>query len=79
MHRRRARARWTAQEIWHATWAITSGAAHHTEALELRRQIGDPRDIARSLGNLGVIAHDRRGTPRPRRSSRGHPILARGR
>ena len=35
------------------------GAAHHTEALGLRRQIGDPRDIARSLNNLGVIAHDR--------------------
>jgi DNA-binding NtrC family response regulator/predicted ATPase len=35
-----------------------SAATHHTEALELRRQIGDPRDIARSLNNLGVIAHD---------------------
>ena len=35
-----------------------SAAAHHTEALALRRRIGDPRDIARSLNNLGVIAHD---------------------
>jgi non-specific serine/threonine protein kinase len=33
-------------------------AQYHTEALELRRGIGDPREIARSLNNLGVIAHD---------------------
>jgi predicted ATPase/DNA-binding NtrC family response regulator len=33
-------------------------AKYHTEALELRRRIGDSREIARSLNNLGVIAHD---------------------
>jgi tetratricopeptide (TPR) repeat protein len=34
-------------------------AAHHAEALELRRELGDTRGIAGSLNNLGAVAHDR--------------------
>ncbi|MGH7267910.1 MAG: sigma 54-interacting transcriptional regulator [Candidatus Rokuibacteriota bacterium] len=34
-------------------------ADYHAEALEIRREIGDPRDIAGSLNNLGAVAHDR--------------------
>jgi non-specific serine/threonine protein kinase len=34
-------------------------AAHHAEALRLRREIGDTRGVASSLNNLGAVAHDR--------------------
>ena len=34
-------------------------AAHHDAALAMRQALGDPREIALSLGNLAVVAHDR--------------------
>ncbi|MBI3104705.1 MAG: tetratricopeptide repeat protein [Candidatus Rokubacteria bacterium] len=34
-------------------------AAHHETALAMRQALGDPREVALSLGNLAVVAHDR--------------------